>query len=718
MMNGSRLKVGVYYLFAFWLLAEWLIPLKTVSDTQNANVFIVFVGLCFLFMFLRIRASLVALINVSYIAYTLNALFFDVSFFSFRWLPLLVEDVINHVAIVRQARWFEVTNVFRSLLFFVLLWMMTYVVRYWLFVRKRLFVFYVATVAYVAILDTFTAFRGNGAIVRLVALGFLLLHWLVDERIGGAKQWKRWLAASIGMISVCLVVGYVGPKLPPQWPDPVPFIKSYAKGSEQGTGKETVDGTVKKVGYGTNDSRLGGPFVADDTVVFTVEDEQRHYWRVETKSVYTGKGWETADNDVTDIFEQENHIYYWFEDGVEKETFTAIIRPTQPMYYLAYPLGLKAVHALEVNEFLLQMANEKIYPVDRQLNTLPLFEHEIVYEHPIFSVEQLNDAPAVQNDTLLAQYTQLPATLPSRVRQLAEKITNGKQTQYEKVKAVEQYFRLNGFDYETTDVAVPGDNDDYVDQFLFETKKGYCDNFSTSMVVLLRSVGIPARWVKGYTAGQLTGKTADGKNIYTITNKNAHSWVEVYFSGVGWVPFEPTQGFANPYRFTQPQLPQEQQVVQPSQSLRSRIPVNDLLRGEQTTSSSWKDKDHAIWNAFTWKKAIWLIFVGVGVVFLLYKIRRKWWPYVTLFMFRWKNGDDAFVRAYVALLKHLQDYGLKRKQGETLRQYAAYVDRYFGTTDMSKLTYMYEKAIYKQQANVEWEKLKELWENLIKKTVP
>ena len=51
-------------------------------------------------------------------------------------------------------------------------------------------------------------------------------------------------------------------------------------------------------------------------------------------------------------------------------------------------------------------------------------------------------------------------------------------------------------------VAVPGENEDYVDQFLFDTKRGYCDNFSTSMAVLLRTLGIPTRWVKGYTGGE------------------------------------------------------------------------------------------------------------------------------------------------------------------------------------------------------------------------
>nr|WP_316046109.1 transglutaminase family protein [Planococcus glaciei] len=78
--------------------------------------------------------------------------------------------------------------------------------------------------------------------------------------------------------------------------------------------------------------------------------------------------------------------------------------------------------------------------------------------------------------------------------------------------------------------------------FYLIQKKGYCDNFSTSMVVLLRSLDIPARWVKGFNEGEIV-ETKDDTDIYQITNNNAHSWVEAYMPGVGWMLFEPTIGF-------------------------------------------------------------------------------------------------------------------------------------------------------------------------------
>src|SRR5690606_34249781 len=100
--------------------------------------------------------------------------------------------------------------------------------------------------------------------------------------------------------------------------------------------------------------------------------------------------------------------------------------------------------------------------------------------------------------------------------------------QYEKVRAIEKYFSRNGFVYQISDVAVPGEEEDYVDQFLFDTKAGYCDNFSTSMVVMLRTLDIPARWVKGFTSGDIIESNInDGEyDVYEVTNANAHSWVE------------------------------------------------------------------------------------------------------------------------------------------------------------------------------------------------
>ncbi|MHA7967291.1 transglutaminase-like domain-containing protein [Paenibacillus sp. CAU 1782] len=155
----------------------------------------------------------------------------------------------------------------------------------------------------------------------------------------------------------------------------------------------------------------------------------------------------------------------------------------------------------------------------------------------------------------LERYLQLPESLPKRVEALAAEVAGGGLTsQYERVKAVERFLETS-YAYTKTDSELPPQGSDFVDHFLFQQKSGYCVHFSSAMVVMLRSQGIPARWVKGFTpgeelegyspqqAGLETASTASGK-AYQVRSSDAHAWVEVYFHGAGWVPFDPTPGMS------------------------------------------------------------------------------------------------------------------------------------------------------------------------------
>lgn len=137
------------------------------------------------------------------------------------------------------------------------------------------------------------------------------------------------------------------------------------------------------------------------------------------------------------------------------------------------------------------------------------------------------------------KYLQLPESLPKRVKDLAEQVTSGKDNRYDKVKAIETFLSKN-YKYTLTPPDTPDDRD-FVDYFLFDLKKGYCTYYATSMVVMLRSIGIPARFVEGYIVSSGTKKG----NEYHITNEKAHAWVEAYFEGFGWIKFEPTAAYAS-----------------------------------------------------------------------------------------------------------------------------------------------------------------------------
>ena len=140
---------------------------------------------------------------------------------------------------------------------------------------------------------------------------------------------------------------------------------------------------------------------------------------------------------------------------------------------------------------------------------------------------------------VLTRYTQLPDDLPQRVRDLGAELTAGAGTPYDKAKAIESHLRTIPY---TTKVEPPPFNADGVDHFLFTLQKGYSEYYSSAMVVLLRSVDVPARLATGYTSGD----QVPGEEVYVVTDSNAHGWVEVFFPRYGWISFEPTPGRSLP----------------------------------------------------------------------------------------------------------------------------------------------------------------------------
>ncbi|RPI31651.1 MAG: DUF4129 domain-containing protein, partial [Chloroflexota bacterium] len=114
-------------------------------------------------------------------------------------------------------------------------------------------------------------------------------------------------------------------------------------------------------------------------------------------------------------------------------------------------------------------------------------------------------------------------------------LTAAEPTAYDRAAAIEAYLRT--FPY-TLDLPAPPLGRDVADYFLFDLQRGYCDYYATAMVVLARAAGLPARIVTGYAQGNYDSRQGG----YVVTEADAHSWVEVYFPGVGWAEFEPTAG--------------------------------------------------------------------------------------------------------------------------------------------------------------------------------
>ncbi|TPV46953.1 transglutaminase TgpA family protein [Bacillus dicomae] len=708
---------------AFLLLLEWLRPLIGITNVGRLDVFVIFIGICFTLSFFQTKWQIP--IKIITILFIIHFLYYKNAFINPSWLTKLFYDISRNSSLLFQGNLLDISPVFPTLLFFLSFWFLSAFISFWMIHKKRGLLFLILTIIYITVFHNLHLYNANYAIIRTVVIGFFMLSFLRIERIkemehlqNYAREISKLLRPLTIFIVLSATIAYFAPKFGPQWPNPMDFLKF-------NTSEASKKQEVSKIGYGLDDSQLGGPFKADPTIVFTAVTKNKQYWRVETKDFYTGKGWEISENQKKVSFKNKNDVVSWYEQNTKTEKTEATITMQKSYPHLTYPAGLVSVEASTDVSYSVDPFSEKIYTMHGDSSTT-VNSYKVTYEIPEFSIENLKAVKANEshetNPYFMAKYTQLPESLPQRVRDLAVNLTNDKDNRYDKVLAIKDYFTDNSFIYETTNVLFPAKKQDYVDQFLFDTKSGYCNNFSTSMIVLLRSAGIPARWVKGYTEGTLDNTLvgAEGEDVYKITNDNAHSWVEVYFPGYGWIPFEPTKGFTNPYNFTN-NTPAP--TIQNSEEINSQNVQTHQRNNEAKLKSLIEDTEEAPTkkitnskNGFSW----WYVFLSmipISIIgYILFTTRMKWITFFIILFYKYRKDDAVYNKAYSALLKQFARIGIPRGESQTFREYALHIDTLYNSADMQQLTFSYENAMYqKGQASVEWEKSVQLWEILMKK---
>ncbi|PHE15069.1 protease [Bacillus pseudomycoides] len=723
--NKWDISSFLMHLFGFLILLEWLRPLIEITDMVRLNLFTGFIGICFILSFFQTRFQIS--IKIVVILFMIHSVDYKGPFIHPAWLVEFLSDFFHNIRLLFQANWWDLSKSFQTFLFFLVLWFSCFLTLYWLIHQKRGLLFLTLTVIYITIFDIFGLYDMNKAIIRTIITGLFMLSLLQIERMKPfenlqkhTKSTPQLLIPIAVSIIFTITIGYFAPKPGPQLSN----IDTFFRFDTPSANKET---TINKVGYGMDDSQLGGPFKWDDTVVFTAQMQNSQYWRVETKDFYTGKGWEISDNPKKISFKNKNNVLSWYEQNTKTETAEAIITMQKDSPHLIYPAGLVSVEAASDVSFRADPFSEKI-DMMKEGSSTTLNKYKVTYKTPHFSIENLKAVKAAEgleaSSYFIEKYTQLPDSLPKRVKDLAINLTKDKNNRYDQVLAVESYFANNSFVYETEHVKVPGKDQDYADQFIFDTKSGYCNNFSTSMIVLLRSIGIPARWVKGYTGGTLENKVtnSDYENIYTIDNNNAHSWVEVYFPGYGWVPFEPTKGFSNPYNFTH----DASAPTATSPNSETTIPSNEQTpqRNAETKQKNLIEDTEVLSNGkimdskkgFSWGY-LFLCIISISITgYALFTTRIKWFAFFIILSYKYRKGDDVYAKAYDALLKQLERTGISRNESQTLREYAIHVDNLYNSTDMQKLTLSYENVIYQNHpATSEWRRFIQLWEKLMKK---
>lgn len=260
----------------------------------------------------------------------------------------------------------------------------------------------------------------------------------------------------------------------------------------------------------------------------------RNYWRSFTYDVYTGVGWASSSSqdvllpaDTPLIARHENY-------RVLNQSIYRAPGRNRPLYWSG--ILASADIDIEVSWRMTPPLNPSPNRNGDMLGALTNYgEYTAVSYLPLFSASQLRAAESQYPAEIIEGYLHLPDSIPERVLALSREVTNYAPTTYDRALAIESYLR--SFPY-TLEVEAPPPGRDVADYFLFTAQEGFCDYYATSMVVLARAAGLPARLVVGYASGDYNSPTAE----YVVRREHAHSWVEIYFPEIGWIEFEPTAG--------------------------------------------------------------------------------------------------------------------------------------------------------------------------------
>ncbi|HVR88125.1 MAG TPA: transglutaminaseTgpA domain-containing protein [Candidatus Limnocylindria bacterium] len=286
-----------------------------------------------------------------------------------------------------------------------------------------------------------------------------------------------------------------------------------------------VSGPSRLQGVSFSDSiRLGQAPNLGDRVVFYVEAPSGHFWRAVTYDFYTGAGWRTTETDRVEKVAPN----YQERDKLDAK-FDIVVPHANLLFGANEPTKVSVPYQFQTGDD--RAYSTSIRAVNRGDAQGTYTTSSLVSKA---TKEQLKKATTVYSATVKAKYLQLPSSVPSRVAELAAKVAGAKVTPYEKAEAIESYLRST-YKYSTAVKAVPAGRDP-VDYFLFDLKADFCEYFASSMAVMLRQVGVPARVVEGFTSGEFDAS----RSRYAVHELNAHAWVEVYFPQYGWIEFEPT----------------------------------------------------------------------------------------------------------------------------------------------------------------------------------
>ncbi|MDP1819302.1 MAG: DUF3488 and transglutaminase-like domain-containing protein [Acidimicrobiales bacterium] len=380
--------------------------------------------------------------------------------------------------------------------------------------------------------------RGRGWAVGIYAaalLAFLLLHRLARQ--DGASHWvaerqragrRSLLTAGAALGGLAVVAGtLIGPSLPgadsPGLLDPTDL-------NDEDEPRVTISPLVDIR------SRLVDQ---SDVEVFQVRATNRSYWRLTSLERFDGRIWSSsgsygkADGDLPRAVD----VDVTTETITQSFSISALAAIWLPAAY--EPRGFEGEDVeVRFDE------DSATLIVDSSVPSSDGLSYQVTSEVPRLTPDSLTGTDGELPDDIAEGFAALPEGFSTRVQALAQELTAGAGTPYEAARALQDHLRT--FTYDLT--VQPGHSGDDLERFLFDTRRGYCEQFAGAFAAMARAAGLPSRVAVGFTPGEPDPGEPDPAepDLYRVRGENAHAWPEVFIASAGWVAFEPTPGRGMP----------------------------------------------------------------------------------------------------------------------------------------------------------------------------
>lgn len=303
---------------------------------------------------------------------------------------------------------------------------------------------------------------------------------------------------------------------------------------------DSTYGNGQKLEFYGKSLALGNGLAPSEDILFTIKVPQsinnappRFYWRGRVFSTFDGLTWVNTNIITQGYTPQQNFPSAPELLNLETAIFEVrlavkqalIFAPSQPIWldrrgiltYSPLPNGAREVIAFEASPAILPRETYKI---------------QAALVNP--SIADLRAAGADYPEWISKSYLQLPDQFSPRIAELAQQIAADAETPYDKAIAITTWLR-NEIEYQAV-IPSPPSGQNPLEWVLFESKRGFCMYYASAEVLMLRSLGVPARLAVGFAQGEFDPVTA----TYIVTRADYHAWPEVYFPDIGWVEFEPT----------------------------------------------------------------------------------------------------------------------------------------------------------------------------------